>query len=574
MEYPALKAQKERSELLRVFGGLDRRDVIPEGTFCDMKNLTSLHYPVLATRPARGMLDIRGKVTGLADKDGLCYTEGEALVIGGYRVPLRLSSEGEKTLVSMGAYVIVMPDKKYVNTADLNDYGAIEATVTTTETVSFSLCTADGEAMEDVTVGAYAPPEPESGALWMDTSGQVHTLKRFSADSGIWSAVVSTYVRISSPGIGVPFSVHDGVRISGVTPTALADLNASAVICACGDDYIVIRGVTDEYALQSEPVTVERRMPALDFLIESENRLWGCRYGPDRDGTVVNMLYASRLGDFKNWECFEGISTDSYAVAVGSDGAFTGAVTYLGYPTFFKEGCMHKVYGNMPSAFRVQTTACRGVRGGCAKSLATVNEVLYYVSRSGVCAYDGSLPVEISEALGALTCRTAAAGALGARYYLSLAGEENALLVYDAARGLWHREDETAARAFCASLGEMYFLDGEGRVHTVNGSGRRDRSPIPWYAETGRIGMEEPEKQRVSRLELCMGLAVGTRVRIDIQYDSSGVWQPLFAVTGGRIGSFTVPIRPRRCDHFALRLSGEGDAKLYSIRKTLVKGGA
>jgi cell division protease FtsH len=29
-----------------------------------------------------------------------------------------------------------------------------------------------------------------------------------------------------------------------------------------------------------------------------------------------------------------------------------------------------------------------------------LNEVLYYKSRTGVCAYDGSLPVEISSALG------------------------------------------------------------------------------------------------------------------------------------------------------------------------------
>ena len=57
---------------------------------------------------------------------------------------------------------------------------------------------------------------------------------------------------------------------------------------------------------------------------------------------MVNELYACKLGDFKNWNCFLGISTDSYVASVGTDGPWTGAVTYLGNPIFFKETCLHK----------------------------------------------------------------------------------------------------------------------------------------------------------------------------------------------------------------------------------------
>ena len=153
-----------------------------------------------------------------------------------------------------------------------------------------------------------------------------------------------------------------------------------------GDDYIVVTGIIDRVTTQEAPITVARRMPNMDFVIESRNRLWGCRYGTDVNGNMVNEIYASKLGDFKNWNSFAGISTDSYAVTVGTDGQFTGAITHLGYPIFFKEGCMHKVYGDsLP--FGVQDTACRGVQKGCGGSLAIVNEVLYYKSRSAVCAY-------------------------------------------------------------------------------------------------------------------------------------------------------------------------------------------
>ena len=37
-------------------------------------------------------------------------------------------------------------------------------------------------------------------------------------------------------------------------------------------------------------------MPNMDFVIESENRLWGCRYGIANNGEVVNEIFA-KMGD-------------------------------------------------------------------------------------------------------------------------------------------------------------------------------------------------------------------------------------------------------------------------------------
>ena len=102
------------------------------------------------------------------------------------------------------------------------------------------------------------------------------------------------------------------------------------------------------------------------------------------DGEAVNEIYASKLGDFRNWRCFEGLSTDSYAAARGSDGAFTGAVSYLGNPIFFKERCMERVYAGSQGAHQIVTTECSGVQKGSAKSLQVVGGVLYYLSDEGV----------------------------------------------------------------------------------------------------------------------------------------------------------------------------------------------
>lgn len=311
----------------------------------------------------------------------------------------------------------------------------------------------------------------------------------------------------------------------------------------------------------------------MDFITESENRLWGCRYGTDINGNMVNEIYASKLGDFKNWNCFMGISTDSYAVTVGTDGPFTGAIAHGGFPIFFKETCMHKVYGKFPAQYSIDTITCRGVQNGCSRSLAIVNETLFYKARSAVCAYDGSLPVEISAALGEVTYSNAVAGCLGNKYYISmLAGDgKYHLFVYDTLKGMWHREDNTQVMQFCSSRGELYYIE-DNQIKTINGTGTRDTSPIKWEAVTGVIGTDSPDKKYISRLDVRMHIPVGSRVMFFIEYDSDGHWQYLFAMTGNTLKSFPVPIKPLRCDHLRLKIIGEGEAKIFSICQTTEQG--
>ena len=574
--YPRLSEIPTTREMVDVFRGYNHNLRIGDGEFYDMKNLSSANYPVLSPRPKRGVYASPAALGGMIGKDTLCYVDGSEFVIDDKRIEMGLKlGNTPKTLVSMGAYVIIMPDKKYINTEDLSDYGNIEAGVTTSSTVTFTLCKNDGTAYEGVTVQDTAPKNPQNMALWIDTSSVPHALKQYSATSAMWVSVASTYIKISATGIGEPFLDGDGISISGIASPDLADLNSNMIILSRGDDYIVVTGILDKVTTQETPVVITRNMPTMDFIIESENRLWGCRYGESITGEIVNEIYASKLGDFKNWNCFLGVSTDSYVASVGTDGPFTGAITHMGYPLFFKEGCMHKVYGNYPATYQIQTTACRGVQRGCSRSLAIVNEVLYYKARSAVCAYDGSLPVEISSALGDVQYTAAVAGALGNKYYVSMLDTKNKhhLFVYDTVKGMWHREDNTKARAFCNCRGELYYIDGEdNKIKTVLGSGELDNSPIQWMAETGVIGTDSPDKKYISRLDVRMYLDMGARAFFYIQYDSNGAWEHIYTANGNRLRSFSAPIRPQRCDHLRLRIEGEGYANIYSICKTIEQG--
>ena len=582
MKYPYLSEIRTSREMIDVFRGYNHNLRIGNGEFYDMKNLSSNDYPVLSPRERRGIYKTPSLPQGMIAKDSLCYVDGGDFIIGEERIPMGLTVERDadgniipKNLISMGAYVIIMPDKRYINTSDPTDHGSIEASVTTSEPVSFTLCTLEGADYENVRVQNNAPANPKNMDYWLDTSGTPHSLKQYSSTSAMWVSIATTYIKISALGIGAPFEVNDGVTISGIKSEALADLNSTMIIWAKGDNYIVVTGILSEVTAQDEPITVTRQMPNMDFVIESENRLWGCRYGEALNGEPVNEIYASKLGDFKNWNCFMGISTDSYAVTVGTDGPFTGAIAFRGSPLFFKEGCMHKVYGNYPANYQVLTTACRGVQKGCSRSLAIVNETLLYKSRAAVCAFDGSLPYEISEALGDEIYSDAAAGTLGNKYYISMrdAGGKYNLFVYDLQRGMWHREDGTRALTFCNCGGELYYLDPtHGQIKTVCGTGELETAPVEWEATTGIIGTDSPYKKYISRLDVRMSLELGARVYFFAQYNSSGDWEQIGTMTGVKLDSFAVPMKPRRCDHLRLKIVGVGEAKIYSICKTIEQG--
>ena len=615
MIQPTLNEIATARDMVDVFLGYNHNLRINDGEFYDMQNLTSTHFPILAPRDRRGLYASPANPQGLISKDALCYVDGPDFVINGYHIEMGLSEEEKdcpKQLISMGAYVIILPDAKWVNTANwhsntntfdtVDGYGDINVSNTSSEWIKFSLCSLEGAAYDIKFKQSSEPTGKDAdgnsilsnGDLWLDQSTTPHSLKRFAESTGMWVSVPTVYVKIESPGIGLGIEQYDGISLSGLKDTTLhyydtnnnaaiegvaaeqlAALDGTAVVWARDDHYIVIVGIIDTEVTISDQITIARQMPAMDFVTESENRLWGCRYGVANNGDVVNEIYASKLGDFKNWTCYMGLSTDSYAASCGTDGQFTGAITHLGYPLFFKENCIHKVYGNYPANYQIQTINGRGVEKGSSKSLAIVNEVLYYKSRSGVCAYDGSLPAEMSQALGGIRYTNAVAGANGNKYYISMKDDTGTyhLFVYDTAKGLWHREDNTQVDSFCSNQGDMYYIDHKDKkIKTIQVQELIAEDFVQWMAETGVLGTSMPDKKYISRLLVRMSMALYAKVKFYIQYDSMGEWEELFSMVGTALKTFTVPIRPRRCDHFRLRIEGVGETKIYSITKTIEQG--
>ena len=102
--------------------------------------------------------------------------------------------------------------------------------------------------------------------------------------------------------------------------------------------------------------------------------------------------------------------------------------------------------------------------------------------------------------------------------------------------------------------------------------GTRDTGKVSWMAQTGIIGTDMPDMKYISRLIIRMSMEIGAKVRFLVQYDSMGGWEQIGVMSSTSLRSVSVPIKPRRCDHFRLRIEGTGEARIYSITKTIEQG--
>ena len=321
---PYLNEIEAYRDVVSEFRGYNHNLRQGENEFFDMKNMTSDLFPVLSPRNKRGKLRTFGKPNGLHAHDKLCWVDGTAFFYDGEQKGA--VEDSPKQFVNMGAYILVWPDKVFYNTAT-DEFGSLENSTTTSDTVTYTLSRDDGSAYENVTASAMAPTSPTDGMLWIDTSESPNVLKQYSTTTASWVSMPTTYVKIAAADIGKGFAEYDGVDITGMEEPSL---NGNFTLYGVGDDFILVTGIISAVGEQEAAVTVSRSVPDMDFITESENRIWGC-------SSANHEVYACKLGDPKNWNSFLGIASDSYALTIGSSGDFTGCTTHLLCPSVFSQ---------------------------------------------------------------------------------------------------------------------------------------------------------------------------------------------------------------------------------------------
>ena len=626
MYFPKLNVLETQRDMIQTFKGYNHQLKIGDGEFYDMENLTSDYYPLIAPRNKRGKVVMNPSFTGgnMISKNRLWYQFGNTL--NGYspedksNAVISGTGLGDNTqFVSFGSYIVDMREKLWFSTipneSGIYENGSFGYKIIPSQTYfSVYICDEEGNSLDVNHIGDTPPSSVSAGILWFDTHNTPGTLMRYFSEKQGWYEE-PYYLRITySSNDDIPIENGDFVRINAPhinegekTVAKICDLDQSHGVVlkgtnsSAGKNYFVIKaGIagSPSYTVNGSSISVEgnqssllqsvgdisfeNRIPEMDYVVESGNRLWGCRYGLNIDGSFVNEIYASKLGSFRVWEKFEGISDDSYMVSCGTDGPFTGAVSYGGYPIFFKEKAMHRVYGNYP--FQVTPYTCNGVQNGCDKSLAVVNNILFYKSQTGICTYSGSVPQILELPFGGINYNRCIAAGTQTKYYFAMSDSEGKtdLFVYDTKTGILHKEDYLGISEMCSYGTEVYALvsgsfDGLYQKGIVNLTNRFFKNTyleddVTWFAETGIIGLSLPDKKYVTGLDIRMTAEHGSMVTIDVEYDSSGSFERLYTINGNGTQSFDIPVRVKRCDHLRMRISGKGNAKIFSITKTIENG--
>lgn len=426
--------------------------------------------------------------------------------------------------------------------------------------------------------------------FWLDTTNaDAPVYKSYSSTADAWIALPVTYVHIDTTEIkdDVLQSVKAGdtIRLSPDDAFTTEWVNVHSV--ADDGSWMIVKGMLrGSVASYSRPATIEKVIPEFDLVTVSQNRVWGCKYGKDSAGKHINQIYASKLGDPTNWYCFENTASDSYALSLGDDEPFTGAVSLNDMPYFFKQNKIYGIYGGYPAAYQRIAIEDRGVENDCSGSLAVLNGAVFYKSLDGVCVFDGSTVTNISAALGNTRYTEANAGSSLGKYYISMKNETDGgyeTFVYDLNTSLWVRLNGMRYLHFITDYtGSVYAMDPDcifhelGRHNETALSGLelyKTEDKVEWYAETGAIDFSYPDKKIVSRINLRAKIALGAVLKAFIQYDSGGQWIQMGVLTGnGTPKTEVLNIVPQACDHYALRLEGCGDVRVISIANTMTLG--
>ena len=305
-----------------------------------------------------------------------------------------------------------------------------------------------------------------------------------------------------------------------------------------------------------QSVTIERVIPDFDFILSVNNRLWGAK---------GDTIWGSKLGDPLNWNYFDGISIDSYSVELGTAGDVTGIANYNGYPTFFKEDGIYKLYGAYPSAYQVYATATNGVKKGCGKSIAKIGDALFYVSKAGVMMYGGGIPSYIGNELG-VRIGTAVGGTDGRKYYLCADG---VLYVFDTYMNLWHIEDDINAVAM--SYGQELLCGADGRVFNLGYTDAPEEGDFDWFVQFADAVVGSPNKKGVEKVLVRADCSGGGYCDVFISFDG-GEYEKIRRIDKDTKASTILPIVLKRGDYFSLLLVGRGDVDIYSLSYSYYHG--
>lgn len=544
------------------FGGINRANGTPLGEWDKLNGFDLTAYPALRTCLPYAYSDIvsSSEITGYTYRNGiLVYTTAEGIYLDGKGTLTAIPglSAGDKTLVNIGAYIVILPDWALINTAD----AAKPVTMAKGAVLKGDLVEYNNNQTKP-TVSIFKLFYVDAPTAEVTASGlAVGDSVKLSWTYG--KRKMSRQVTINS--IGVEDYTTSGMTSIGFDTAEMPNTQWF---------YAENRAMDSFHVAHIIGATIQRVMPDLDYVVEYNNRLWGC-------SSKNHEIYCSKLGEPLVWGAYGGISTDSWAATVGTDGDFTGACVFNGCVLFFKEDCVHSVYGTKASNFTITTYTVRGVQKGSAKSLCISEGLLYYKAPEGIFTFNGSASSRFDGKLCVDRDSRTACGTADDRYIV-MAMSDGTVFYYDKLHSVWYTRTLPNVISMHNFSGSLYAITKDSNkamqkvmlTTDVGMSGRMAetafeavtgelcRGELASTSSYSRKAMHTVIKKLTMSVEEWHQRGVSSvQFTVSVQYDG-GYWQTVYSYDGTAEEADNnvvtlIPTIPMRCQRLRIKISGK-----------------
>ena len=584
MHLPIIKKQNRYKKSIISFGGLNLTQDYSIGEMSQCSGVSHMNFPAITQRQKSENVFSCKNPTAIVFADKECIAAEDGLYYDGKKVS-ELSA-GKKQLVALGSKIAVFPDKIYydIKTDEVKSLAGKckthGATVTFTknsisvpdalyketlksEETEFrkeaQLITYNTATVSDgkITLGEFAlknTAELSEGTILYEKckKNEYRIVESvLFCDDGT-CIVKNTLVTVENvlQDIFSSFEAGDVVEISGCVQRN--HNNIKATIVSKTNTSLTFADETFTEGSETEEIVIERKIPDFTCVCSYENRLWGCE---------GNTIYASALGDFRNFFTYNHLSTDSFTVTSNSAGDFTACIPFGNSCFFFKENSCYKLYGNRPANFQLTETFGTGILQKDAMSMVNAGGKLIYKGNGGIYVFYGSTSQRISDKLGVLDMENAVSGSNGKLYYISAdteGGREE--FVWDIERNLWSKSGVCDVLGYSSYGNDIYRLKPDGVEKICE---EADPS-AQWSITFCPFDEGYYKTKNYSRLHIRAELFEGAYIRTEIKGDD-GSWRVIDTSYGDRKRYLNIPCNIKSCHEVQLRLSGKGKSIVEEI---------
>ena len=373
---------------------------------------------------------------------------------------------------------------------------------------------------------------------------------------------------------------------------------------ACLDYYGVDSGndkgwLKEDVFSKTDPIGyIENYTPDLGFnpkfSVFYNNRMFACNH----EGNSVHSSVIGKPYDFMTLE--DGEASADW-IEVVSSGQFTGIAAFGGNVYYFKEHCVHKLYGSSPSDWQLVMLPVNGVEDGAHKSVAVENDICIYKSTDGFYMFDGLTSAKISGKLGrntilpnenknSLSTVEYSACIFKGKYYCGVSDRitgKYTLYIYDINTGLWCAEEFLSDTGFVDLMRtnrdvygvkadgdniSLISLSSGGEFPPANKQDKQYETGFDWSVESGDMTLGYANNKYISKIQIRAEGEESSKILVKIIADQKESKSAQFEFSPGTLDSYSYSPKPIRCDNFRVLLSGTGQAKIYGITLTVSEG--